>query len=69
MRPNPASAVTNYVDILRGILELLKELVVSTDIIFINKLPLPAITSKVINFTTIEYISNRSESLLAKSII
>ena len=38
VRHKPDSVVTNYVDIPREILESLKELEVSTDIMFINKL-------------------------------
>ena len=39
MRRKPASVVTDYVEIPREILKSRKELEVSTDIMFINKLP------------------------------
>ena len=57
----PASVVTDYVEIPREILESLKELEVSTDIMFINKLFFLVSISRGLKFTTIEYISNRSE--------
>ena len=66
MRRNPASIVNNYVDIPRKILESRKELEVSIDIMFVNKIPLLVIIRKGLKFTTIEYISNISEISLVK---
>ena len=50
---NLASVVTDYVDIPREIIELRKELEVSTEIIFINKLPFLVSISRGLKFTTI----------------
>ena len=57
----PAIVVTDYVEIPWEIFELLKELEVSIDIMFINKLLFRVSISRGLKCTTIEYISNRSE--------
>ena len=51
VRHKPASVVTDYVDIPREILELCKELEVSTDIMFTKKLPFLVSTSQHLKFT------------------
>ena len=53
VRRKPASVVTDYVEIPREILELRKELEVSTDIIFINKFPFLVSISRRLKITTI----------------
>ena len=53
MRRKSASVVTDYVDIPWEILESRKELEVSTDIMFVNKLPFIVSISRGLNFTTI----------------
>ena len=68
VRCNPASVVTDYVDIPREIIELRKELEVSTEIIFINKLPFLVSISRGLKFTTIEYLSSKSDIALVNSI-
>ena len=68
MRRKPASVVTDYVDIPKEILESRKELEVSTDIIFINKLPFLVSISRRLKFTTIEYLSSKNKKALVTPI-
>ena len=68
VRRDPASVVMDYVDIHREILELCKELEVSTDIMFINKLPFLVSISRRLKFTRIEYISSKNNIALVTSI-
>ena len=53
VRSKPASVVTDSVEIPREILELRKDLEVSTYIMFINKLPFLVSISQGLKFTTI----------------
>ena len=65
---NPASVVIDYVEIPREILESRKELEVSTDIMFINKLLfLVSITGRL-KFITIEYLSSKNKIALVTPI-
>ena len=64
----PASVVTDYVEISKEIFESCKELEVSTDIMFINKLPFPVSISRLLKFTTIEYLSIKNDIALVTSI-
>ena len=68
MRRKPASAVTDYVEIPEEILESRKELEVLTKIMFVNKLPFLVSISRGLKFTTIEYLSSKSEIALVNSI-
>ena len=68
MRCKPASVVTDYVEIPREILKSLKEMEVSTYIMFINKLPFLASISRRLKFTTIEYLSSNNKISLVTSI-
>ena len=68
VRPKPDSVVTDYVEIPREILESRNKLEVSTDIMFINKLPFLAIISRGMKFTTIEYLPSKNEIALVTSI-
>ena len=67
MRRQPASVVTYYIEIPREILELRKELEVSTDIMFINKLLFLVSISQGLKFTTIEYLPIKNEIALVTS--
>ena len=69
VRRKPASVVTDYVEIPREIFKSRKELEVSTDIIFINKLPFLVSISRRLNFTVIEYLSSKNEIALVFSLI
>ena len=53
VRPKSDSVITDYVDIPREIIELRKEMEMSTDIMFINKLLFLVITIHGLNFTMI----------------
>ena len=64
----PASVVTEYVEITREILESRKELEVSTEIMFIKKLPFLLSISRRLKFTTIEYLSSKNDIALVASI-
>ena len=68
VRRKPASVVTDYVEIPREILKSRKELEVSTDIMFINKLLFLVSISRRLKFTTIEYISSKNKIALVTSI-
>ena len=68
MRRKPASVFTDYFEIPREILELRKELEVSTNIMFINKLTFLVSISRRLKFTTIEYLSSKNEIALVTSI-
>ena len=68
VRCKPASVIRDYVEIPREILDLRKELEVSTDIMFIKKLPFLASISRRLKFTTIEYLSRKDKIALVTSI-
>ena len=68
VRRKPAIIVADYVEIPREILESRKDLEVSTDIIFVNKLPFLVSISRGLKFTKIEYISSKTEIALVTSI-
>ena len=68
MRRKPDSVVADYVEIPREILESRKDMEVSTDIMFINKIPFLVSISRGLKFTTIEYLSNKIEIALVTSI-
>ena len=68
VRSNSVSVVTDYVEIPREILESCKEQEVSTDIIFINKLPFLVNIIRRLKFTTIEYLSSKKKIALVTSI-
>ena len=53
VRRNPASVITDYVEIPRKILDSRKELEVSTEIMLVNKLPFLMSISRGLKFTTI----------------
>ena len=63
-RQKPARVVTDYVGIPREILKSRKELEVSMDIMFINKIPFLVRISRRLKFTTIEYLSSKNEIAL-----
>ena len=60
VRRKPTSVVTDYIEIPREILESRKELEVSTDVMFINKLLFLVSISRWLKFTTIEYLSSKN---------
>ena len=64
VRRKPASVVTDYVDIPKEIRESRKELEVSTDIMFVNKLMFLVSIRRGLKFTTIEYLSRNNETSL-----
>ena len=68
VRRKPASIVTDYVDITREILESRKELEVSTDVMFINKILSLSNIRRRLKFTTIESLSSNNEIALVTSI-
>ena len=68
VKRKPDIVVMDYVEIPREIFESRKELEVSTDIMFINKLPFLVSIRRQLNFTTIEYLSSKSEIALVTSI-
>ena len=68
VRLNPDSVVTDYVEIPREVLHSRKELEVSTDIMFINKLPFLVRISRRLKFTTIDYLPSKNKVALVTSI-
>ena len=68
VRCKPVSIVIDYVDIPREILKSRKELEVSTDVMFVNKLPFLVSIIRGMKFTTIEYLSSDIDIELLSSI-
>ena len=68
MRRKTTSVVTDYVEIPGEILNLCKELEVSTDVMLINKLQFLVSISRRLKFTTIEYLSSNNKIELVTSI-
>ena len=68
VRRNPDSAVTDYVEIPREILELCKDLEASTDIMFVKKIPFLVGISRGLKFSTIEYLLSNNKIALVTSI-
>ena len=60
VRRKPDSFITDYVEIPREIIESRKEMEVSTEIMFINKLPFLVSISRWLKFATIEYLSSKN---------
>jgi hypothetical protein len=65
--PDPVMA--DYVEIPKEILDLNKDLTVAADVMFLNGLPLVTSISRKVKFTTIEYVTTRSEPNLIKSLL
>ena len=68
VRRRPEAAVSDYVNIPKNILIMDTGLELSVDVMFINKLALLVSVSKQTKFTMIEYIPNRPEKELARSV-
>ena len=68
VRHKPDSFVTDYVEIPREILESRKELEVSTDIMFNNKLPFLVSIIPRMKFATIDYLSSKNDIAIVTSI-
>jgi hypothetical protein len=61
--------VADYVEIPRTILDFNKDVTMAADIMFVNGLPFVTNISHKIKFTTIEYVTSRSEPNLIKSLL
>jgi hypothetical protein len=61
--------VVDYVAIPQEILDLNKELTVAADLMFVNGLPFVTSISRNVKFTTIEYVTSKSEPSLIKSLL
>ena len=68
VRCKPASAVTDYVDIPREILESCKEPEILTDVMLIKKIPFLVSISRRLKFATIEYLSSKNKIALVTSV-
>jgi hypothetical protein len=58
--------MADYVEIPKAILDLNKDVTMAADIMFVNGLPFVTTIFREIKFTTIEYVTNRSEPNLIK---
>jgi hypothetical protein len=68
-RTTPDPVMADYVEIPKDILDLNKDLTVAADIMFVNGLPFVTLILRKVKFTTIEYITTRSETNLVKSLL
>jgi hypothetical protein len=68
-RTTPDPVMADYVEIPKEILVLNKDLTVAADIMFVNGLPFVTSISRKLKFTTIEYVTSRSETNLVKSLL
>jgi hypothetical protein len=69
VRTTPDPVMADYVEIPKEILDLNKDLTVAADIMFVNGMPFITSISRNIKFTTIEYVTSRSETNLVKSLL
>ena len=67
VRRKPEAVVSNYMETPEDILSMITGLEVLVDIMFVDNLAFLVSVSKRLNFTTIEYIPNRSKKELARS--
>jgi dimeric dUTPase (all-alpha-NTP-PPase superfamily) len=61
--------MADYVEIPKDILDLNKDVTMAADVMFVNGLLFVTTISRKIKFTTIEYVTNRSEPNLIKSLL
>jgi hypothetical protein len=61
--------MADYVEIPKAILDLNKDVTMAADVMFVNGLPFVTTISRKIKFTTIEYVTNRSEPNLIKLLL
>jgi hypothetical protein len=61
--------MADYVDIPKAILDLNKDVTMAADVMFVNRIPFVTTISLKIKFTTIEYVTDRLESNLIKSLL
>jgi hypothetical protein len=69
VRKTQDPVVAYYVAIPQEILDLNKELTVAADLMFVNGLPFVTSISRNVKFTTIEYVTSKSEPNLIKSLL
>jgi hypothetical protein len=69
VRTTPDPVIADYVEIPKEILDLNKDLTVAADIIFVNGMPFVTSISRKVKFTTIQYVTSRSETNLVKSLL
>ena len=68
VRRQPSAVIADYVEIPRAILDTLKFVDVSVDLMFVNQFMFFVSVSKRLKFTTIEYIPNHTKGSLITSI-
>jgi hypothetical protein len=61
--------MADYVEIPKAILDLNKDVTMAADVMFVNGLPFVTTISRKRKFTTIEYVTSRSEPNLIKSLL
>jgi hypothetical protein len=66
VRNNQDPVMADYVEIPKAILDLNKDITMAADVMFMNGPPFVTTISRKIKFTTIEYVTNRSEPNLIK---
>jgi hypothetical protein len=61
--------MADYVEIPKAILDLNKDVTMAADVMFMNGLPFVTTIYRKIKFTTIEYMTNRSEPNVIKLLL
>ena len=67
-RSKPKEVVTDYMEIPKSILESNKNITLSIDIMYVNKIPFVTTISRHVKFTTVEAIQRRTKAQLVKFI-
>ena len=67
-RSKPKEVVTYYMEILRSIIESNKNITLSIDIMYVNKIPFLTTICRHVKFTTVEAIQRRTKTQLVECI-
>ena len=68
MRQAPSRVRTEYIEVPRDFLLLVKNVTLVADVMFVNKVPFPITMSRKIKFITVEFLSSRRAKQLSYSI-
>ena len=67
-RSKPKQVVIDYMEIPKSILECNKNITLSIDIMYVNKIPFVTTISRHVKFTTVEAIQKRTKAQLSENI-
>ena len=68
VRKQPGSVISDYMEIPEEIKQMNQDIELLADIMFLNGLPFLVTISRIIMFTTVEYLDNQSKGSRVKSI-